>query len=605
VANDRTSQQLIAGLTPGQLAELVGRLLGRMSEAERDAFCGTLEADVAAVVRRALAPPLAGGTAAKETGGEKTSDAKFADRFHSVLGALEERISEVGDEEGDYAYQEHDWEPPDFDAGRLSDDLERCAKDLLPLLERAAALGLADEDLFVDLCHDITDGLGQYPDHIYTGDGVGFGPKATECMLRWLDLHVQTEAGFLELLLATIEGSGSVSFERGTIRAYLIEGWPETRRRALYRAIEERRVTDAGFREETDAAKTLWHDIRYALAAAFDAVAGTAIAEASVSDDWELGVELVDAALAQGNSVRAIEFCRKTLDAYYRQRFRGSRAAGFEPGATPMFSYWGVHDESPRITRMLDLWAELAAKAGDQRLAGLLTVQQALFTRADDWTAVRAAFARAAAADTSVLFRAWKEQVLRQQHDAWVSDAPQGHPAWVEWLIDAGFAGRFDTFTDKALQWLGETLEAERRTGHDVFRYVPGHVWPPQMSLVAELFALSTSSGEYPTLRAMLAKYCRLNPCPCPARLEWLGQADVARLTPVGVEFVRRNMARLIPSPGTQGDYQASAGWLAVAREVAPDMARRTLQHWQVEHRRRRNLWRDLREHGIEVGTGG
>jgi hypothetical protein len=600
--NDRMAESLIAGLTSGQLAGLVARLLGGMSEAAREAFCGSLEPDVAAVLRRLWEPP-ADTAAAQDAGGERTSDAKFADRFHAVLGDWRGLFMELGDEGGDYVVQEHHWEAPDFDGARLTDDMERCAKGLLPLLEHAAALGLEDESLFADLCQEISDGVGQYPEHIYTDDGVEFGPKATECMLRWLDLQVQTEAGLLEMLLATLAGGRSVSFEDATIRAYLLEGWPEKRRRALYRALEDRRTANPEFRGQTDSPRTLWHGIRHELARAFDAAAGLAIAEASVSSDWTQGVDLVDAALAAGNPGRALEFCRRTVDAYYQRRSGGRDTASFDPATTPLLGFWGGRDESPQLARIMGIWADLAAQAGDPRQAGLLAVQQALFTRADDWTAVRTAFAQAGGAETGVLFRAWREQALRQHRAAWAYGAPQSAPSWPEWLIDAGFAERFDVFTDRALAWLDETLETGKKSGHAEPWRVIGQAWPPQISLVAELFALGPPPGDYPALREMLVQHCRLGSCP--ARLEWLGRTDVARLTMGGIEFVRRNMASLIPSPAsTGGNYEIPAGWLAVAREMAPGIAQSTLQFWQVEYRRRRNLWRDLRERGFDLGTG-
>lgn len=68
-------------------------------------------------------------------------------------------------------------------------DIERCATDLLPLLDRAATLGLEGESLFMDYCQEITDGIGQYPEHIYIEDGVSFERTATECVLKWLDLR--------------------------------------------------------------------------------------------------------------------------------------------------------------------------------------------------------------------------------------------------------------------------------------------------------------------------------------------------------------------------------------------------------------------------------
>ncbi len=596
--NDRIVQQLINGLTSRQLAELVARLLEGMSDTDRAEFSNTLDPDVAAVFRRLSDPPTA--CAPAEEANDKTSDAKFAAQFQSALGALRDLLSELGDEDGDYILCERHWEPPDFDASRLTEDIERCAKDLLPLLDRAATLRLEGESLFMDYCQEITDGIGHYPEHIYTEDGLWFERTATECVLKWLDLHAETEMVFLEKLVALLDGTGCVTLDDDTIRAYLIEGWTEKRRRAFYSAIEVRRADDEEFRRETDQPRTLWHDIRYALAGMFDVAARIEIAESAVSDDWIKGVELVDVALADSNSTRALEFCRQTLDAYYRHRSSGTQVPSFDPGTTPLLGHWGVQDDFSQISRILGIWADLSAKAGDKRLAELLAIQQVLFTRSDDWSAVRAAFTQAETADASTLLRAWKERTLSAQCGAYFLGMRQQDFVWPEWLIDEGFAERFDAFTEKARSWLDETIGTAKTKDRDMFRRVAVHVWPPQMSLVAELFALGLPSGDYPILRAMLSQHCRLNPCP--ARLEWLGRTDIASLAIGGLGFVQRNMVHLIPSPETMSsDYGTAASWLAVAREVAPGIALSTLQRWKTDYRRRRNLWRDLSKHGFDV----
>lgn len=586
--NDRIVEQLVSGLTSRQLAELLARLLHGMSDTDRAEFNNTLVPDVAAVLRRLWDPqPL---VASAEEANDRTSDAKFTAQFHSVLGALRDLLSELGDEDGEYILNEHHWEPPDFDGSQLSEDIECCAKELLPLLERAATLNLENENLFIDFCEEISYGIRQYPEYVYTEEGVSFERAATECVLKWLDLHAETETVFLERLVALLDETDYVALDDSAIHAYVIKGWPEERRRAFYSAIEVRRAEDEEFRRKMDQPRTLWHGIRYALAGVFDVAASIKIAETSMSDDWTLGVGLVDAALADNNSDRALEFCRKTVDSYYRRRSYGADVSAFDPETTPLFGYWGVRDESSEISRILGVWADLSANAGDTCLAERLAIQQVLFARSDDWTAVRSAFSQAVTADVTTLFCAWKEHTLGRLHA----------PVWLEWLIDEGFAERFDAFTEKAQSWLGETIEIEKTKDRDVFRRAVGHAWPPQMSLVADLFALGLPSGDYPTLQAMVAKHCRLTASP--ARLEWLGQADVASLSMSGLGFTKRNMVHLIPSPETMsGNYEVAVNWLVAAREVAPGVAQSTLQRWKIDYKFRRNLWRDLGKHGFDV----
>jgi len=133
---DRLAKLLIAGLTSKQLTHVLARLLNRTSEPACGELCDELDEDSAAVLRELLTPRPTGQVEPAET----TSDARFAEEFGAVTRDLQALALEIGDEEGKYVCQEHHWEAPDFDAGRLADDIERCTERMLPLLERAAGL---------------------------------------------------------------------------------------------------------------------------------------------------------------------------------------------------------------------------------------------------------------------------------------------------------------------------------------------------------------------------------------------------------------------------------------------------------------------------------
>ncbi len=158
-------------------------------------------------------------------------------------------------------------------------------------------------------------------------------------------------------------------------------------------------------------------------------------------------------------------------------------------------------------------------------------------------------------------------------------------------LIDAGFSGNYEKFNRDTAAWLRERLTAAGSPDED---------GPPQLWLLADLREIDASWEKYPILGGILRKSHSFPDEP--SRLSWLKQADVRELSSAGEEFVRRNLARLAPSPATMSpDYERAAVWLAAAREIDPRTADGILKNWKVEHKRRRNLWRDLRSHGFSV----
>jgi len=592
---DRLAKLLIAGLTSKQLTHVLARLLNRTSEPACGELCDELDEDSAAVLRELLTPRPTGQVEPAET----TSDARFAEEFGAVTRDLQALALEIGDEEGKYVCQEHHWEAPDFDAGRLADDIERCTERMLPLLERAAGLELEDEAFFADLFDEFSEAIASYPEWIYTEEGVSLERTATDCVLKWLDLHAGTEAELLGKLIGFLARAVSVVLDRSAIQEYLVSSWPDSRRSRLYEAIRHRRSSDEAFRQDTDTPRTLWHETWYELAGEFDTKAQTRIAEVTVGKDWPKGVALVDAAMAEGNSTRALEYCRETVDSFFRNQNRPRDNTGFDPATTPLFGYLGMSGESTTVSRVIELWAQLAREKHDPSLAELLGIQGALFDRAADWTAVRRAFHAAESADATALFDAWKERTLRDQGSSYgFQSVPQ--PGWVEWLIDAGFANRWEAFADRAAAWFRGKAQDEESPSRSAFGGVSLPAWPDQMSLAADLLAIEREPAKHPALRTVVLEQCSLNECS--SRLEWLEQTEVHTLTADAVNFVRRSIAHLIPSPeAMSGDYASPAAWLAACREIAPDVARRTLGHWRTQYKRRRNLWRDLRTHDFDV----
>jgi len=592
-------QKLIKGLTSGQIADLLMQILNEMSEEERRQFAGKLEPDIAEVFTSAVVSPKD----VEETEEIPTTDAKFLQEFRSVAGDIHGIIMEVGDEEGEYILQEYHWEPPSFDPYKLAEDIDECAQKLLPMLERAASTGQEDENLFMDMCQAVTEMIEYYPDYIYTEEGVFFNQAATECAVVWLDLHSETETQFLDKILELINADHCVSFEESVIQKVLVRQRPEEKRHKFYQAIGARIDSDKSFSKEVETPHTLWHNVNYKLAKEFDPRKRIAIAEKSVNEDWRKGLELVKVAVAEDDIERALDFCYKTINSYYRKGARRESDLEFNLQKTPIFNYYPNTSSETTISKLFGQWAELADKQGQTYQAELLRIHQVLHSDPGDWNAVKRVFQEAGEANTSTLFSAWREYVLKYQQDSpFFSRIPQ-KTKWPAWLLDAGWKEEFDVFTEKALSWLDKTMPKKglRKIDNSKRMHILSkeELLPPQMTLVADLLALD-SHPEYKALASMLGDECALNDCQ--SRKEWLRKTDTNKLTVAGLEFTRRNILSFIPSPeNLSPNYELAAGWLAAARETAPDVAFSVLQNWQVEHKRKRNLWRDLRTYGFDV----
>src|SRR5262249_31066891 len=88
-------------------------------------------------------------------------------------------------------------------------------------------------------------------------------------------------------------------------------------------------------------------------------------------------------------------------------------------------------------------------------------------------------------------------------------------------------------------------------------------------------------------------------------RRTWCARLGGPSLLPEILAFWRDTAVRCVPDPGDYtASYEQSADWLLAAREVNPTAAAALLARWGEEHRRKRNLWREVARRGFPLPDG-
>jgi hypothetical protein len=120
-----------------------------------------IDPDMATTVKKILATDQ--DSASRGKTGRLTSLQRTMEHWFSLWRNYDGIISEVGDEEGKYAVQDHHWEEPYFDGGSLALDLEPIAEDMLTLMEDVYD-EVDDPDLFLKALEEIDNQIGSYPE---------------------------------------------------------------------------------------------------------------------------------------------------------------------------------------------------------------------------------------------------------------------------------------------------------------------------------------------------------------------------------------------------------------------------------------------------------
>jgi len=247
--SEKPGHRLTEALTKEQLESLLDSVGSKTLLEKIKRHRGGREADMADTVKKVLTAKAAPGKRKGQCKIHMASDRKIIEAWNELWSRWNNIVSEVGgDEDGNYAVQEHHWESPYFDGSTLASDLEKVAVEMEKMIDRV--FDLADEEgLFADALDDIDRAIRSYPEWMGAdcGDGCMLEYHTSRCVMQWLwfsSMHA-TKPG--TILLDKIESIASdnelVELDRTAV-VDVIAGLPDPVRRGIYEELLNGRFSE-------------------------------------------------------------------------------------------------------------------------------------------------------------------------------------------------------------------------------------------------------------------------------------------------------------------------------------------------------------------------
>jgi len=81
------------------------------------------------------------------------------------------------------------------------------------------------------------------------------------------------------------------------------------------------------------------------------------------------------------------------------------------------------------------------------------------------------------------------------------------------------------------------------------------------------------------------------------SRQAWLKKMHADQFIPLIIECWKQNVVKLLPDPSNahKSVYEEHALWLAVVKEQNPSAYQKVIDKWKIDHKRRKNLWKAIR----------
>lgn len=589
-------QILMAALTADQVAALLTAIFP-----SGDRLAGAIEAleatdtDLAATLRKICGTDGAADGASSASTDAISSLQRDLERWEALWQTWGSHVLELGDEEGKYAFQENHWEPPDFDGYELATDLEAVAEQMLPLVDRVYS-AVGEPDLFMGALDNIEAGIEAYPEWMGAeyGDGCCFQQNATRCILHWgwLDCVGQPTPGaaFVEKVLSIEKEYEQVSLDaEATIRYFA--ALPDAVCREIYDLLQSGK-------DDIDLASvhSVWHRINHEYEGRFDSTRHLESCAAHLSENWRYGRPLVEKALADGDSEAAESWLKKTFAALLGPM----QKPDWFPETSLLAAVMQLHIciDAEEVAALLMLWAQAAAGSGNENRATAARFQAVVYQAPKDWDAVLKAFADTAGARPrpviAPLMDQWKSMMANRS--MWYYPAQENKTTWVHWLIDAAIDCDDGRQTFHGL--LGEWLKTQKTDGH-VFE----KNWRWLALLTADLDDTLGLEEHYPCFSLTVISENRGPGTLSTHRKQALKRLNAGFFFDEILEVWKTHLHRIMPDPANanKSRYDKHAAWAAALNELNPSQFEKMMARWRVKHKRRRNLWRDLKAHGLPV----
>jgi len=590
--------------------DLLKRLRGTLSDMEIERVLASALLELDEVGRDRLAQRLGedtGGTLQvlfETPRGERprVGKAKTQQEWDRAWEAWWECIFESGIEEGRYVRQDEHWEPPYLDTSAVLEDLEGIASKIKPLIARVMEQGLDPDFSFAEMLAQADDEIGSgLPEWLYVDDSHAFGPEVTSCLLEWECQAARQEGTGPFALLDSIRRLESslrrTYLDRGPITTWAQELGKRDQKEIL--AGLQKHSDDPHWAGEMERPHSGWFQIKKALAEQWDPALYAATCRANIAGDWKLALPLLKGLLKRKMFTEA----RTIIDEAVRALLRLDHGERWNPCQGlllqhPELRYY--HGQISARAELLRSWQRVAKATGDTDLAAVLDLQAVVTRHWEDWDRTVEAFHKleqsgVPAATRERLLVDWRLRVA----DASLTlptdeDTASLASRWVHRLIDAAIVGDDGKAFHKAVKtWLSEISESPAMRD----------CRPSLSTLTLDLDRASVLKETAPKLHQLLAVYANGRSRLVRSRRRCIERLQGPGLLSDVLAFWKQHALSLIPDPAHahRSRYYHHAEWMAAMLDLDREVYTGIIDRWSADHRRRRNLWKALREEGLPL----
>ena len=592
--------RLFAALTQDEITHLLDVLFAVLSPDLVETVLLQLQDDTRQTIEALLTPPdtVDSSQAARLP---EVSLARLEQMWAALWQQWDKIVDEAAQEEGRYIVQERHWEEPYFDSPTFVNDLEQVAAQLRPLLPVAFDNAFHPANGFCEaLLEADAEIKAAIPEWISLDDGYALEEHVTTCLLEWEWLQVQAEASDAFCLLQEVrqweEESTYAGLDSETFLEFCAQ-LPEAQQRQIFAGLTSGKDTPL-WHSVLSNTFSHWHALymhcveQYAPELYMDTLRPT------IAQRWENGLPVIASYVERHDLQESLQVIEETLTSLFRHR----RDTSWSPETSllvPLVHGYDVRDPAGPYATLLQLYQQTAQGLGHTPLVNALEIQRQAFAHCFDWRQMLQVFDEVTvpAAIRQALLQSWQAYIIRLTTPATgeFGMRRRDHRWWLHWL--------FESMTDRAkgpawfqqhlTQWLAQLPAKQGNLGDDLafLRLLTKDAWEMRGS----------HDQPYPQFFDVVIAPRELSTADDASRQAYVQHYAMADVWDQVMAYWRGHLHLLVPKPehADKSIYTGHARWMAALQELAPSAYTTLLQQWQVQHKRRSNLWKAMAQQGL------
>lgn len=517
------------------------------------------------------------------------SKEKVIENWKYFVSKLDNIIYEAGLEDGKYIEQDKHWEPPYLDPYLIAHDIEKNSEIFLNYLKRDLAFLPENKNFFFDYFNELNETINFLPQWFAPmAENIYLGKNSTEVILLWEYLNTKSNnlpiKNFIDRLVDYDKEFENISFDEKTFIDFILSK-TDKYGKEIYEAVKN----NPYLIKKRDKTYLFWNVLYKNLSNQFDENSFLNFCKDTINSDWKNGIPVIEKLLNEKNYSEGEKFVVKTLSSYLDLSNKNWELKNMLILPCDKYSYNYIEINNNLLT-VLQFYKNILEQTKQTELYNAIYFQLNIIKNGYSFKTIKNEYVKNYSDKIFLnLYFQWKEYIIKStlRHDY----NNNNKKSWINYLLETEIEndGDYKNGTTNICNWINslknfslfqEQINILKVLTNDLNKIK--NICDAFPCFYNNIIILNISNEKKDQLKF--------------ERVECLKNFDIDAIYTAVMQIWILHAKELVPSPKNKykSDYKIHVQYFKAVMEIAPETAKEILNDWKINHKKRKNLWKEF-----------